>query len=675
MSTENILYLIIIAIAALGIAIYQYFNSAKTTFKLKVVLALLRFMSLFVLGVLLLNPKIEHTSIQHEKPKLVVALDNSSSILHLKQKSKVNAFLETFRQSNLSHKFSVEYLTFGNKVSVLDDSLSFKESHTNLSDVFSSLKEVYNNERAPTVIVTDGNQTLGRDYELKSLTYNQPIYPVVVGDTILKSDLKISDIQLNTYTFLNNEFPVETTLNYTGKNTVNQSLNIFNNSVKVYSKQVSFSKDQTSQVITFNLPAKHIGKQKYRAEISALSNEENTSNNQRHFSIEVVDERTNVLLISDITHPDIGALKNAIESHDQRKVTLKHPSNDITYSNYQLVILYQPTIKFKPVLNTITSSEMNHMIISGLHTDWTFLNKHKTNYKRFTNGETQEFTGETNTNFTAFLYDDIQINSLPPLNDLYGEFEQFDNTNTLLFQRIKGIQTNQPLLAFFEDTTKREALFLGEGIWKWRKHSYLNSQSFEKFDAFIGKIIQYLSSTTAKKRLTVDVVDEFTLGEAKIVAQYVDKNYVTDPNATLSCELINQTTKQQYTYNLTNIKQGYQLKLNHLPAGEYTFLVSVKGTSITTKGQFLIKNFDIEAQHINPDVTKLSQIATNKKQKLYTLENVNQLIADLMTDEQFKPIEKSVKRQSLLINWKYLLLVLLGLLTFEWLIRKYNGLL
>jgi hypothetical protein len=675
MSTNDILYLIVIAFFALGIAAYQYFYKAKTTLKKRVVFAFLRFLSLFLLGVLLLNPSFKQRTIIREKPHLVVAVDNSKSIDILGQATNTRGFLETLRSSKLSDKFTINYFSFDSEAHHLKDSLSFKGLQTNVSKVFPALKNIYENGQTPTILVSDGNQTFGQDYVLTSLTYKQPIYPVIIGDTILKEDLKISNIQLNKYTFLKNEFPVEITLDYVGQNTVNKDLDVYQGDTKVYSKQLVFSKDNTTNVIQFNLPALSNGKQNYNAKISVISGEENTLNNNRSFSIDVIDERTNVLLISDILHPDIGAYKKAIETHQQRKVTVVKPSKHIDFNNYELVILFQPTRQFTTVFKQLEALDKNHLIITGLHTDWAFLNNQKPIYKRTILNESQDFTGQLNPDFELFQQDDFQINTFPPLEDLYGTLEFRSNANVLLQQRINGVETEEPIFVFFENENRREALFLGEGIWRWRAQSYLNTQSFEVFDKFIGKTIQYLASNTKKERLTIDASDEFLLGEAKINAQYVDQNYVIDSNATLLCQLTHQETRTIYNYNFLFNNNSYKLELSNLSSGTYTYRVNVKDSKLTKSGQFIINNFDIEAQFINPDVTKLSQLATNNQNKLYTINQGEQLIMDLITDDQFKAVQKETINKLPLINWKYLLAVLLVLLTFEWLLRKYNGLL
>ena len=51
-----------------------------------------------------------------------------------------------------------------------------------------------------------------------------------------------------------------------------------------------------------------------------------------------------------------------------------------------------------------------------------------------------------------------------------------------------------------------------------------------------------------------------------------------------------------------------------------------------------------------------------------------QLIAQLLKDKRYTPVQKSVENIVPLIDWRWLLALLAGLLTTEWLMRKYNGL-
>lgn len=674
MTKNDIIYILLIAIFALGIAAFQYFYKAKRTDNKRFLFAFLRFLSLFLLGVLLLNPIFKQTVITNIKPNLVVAIDNSESISFLKQNTNVTEFLKELKKSDLPDKFQIDYYSFGNEVNQLSDSIHFTESQTNISTVFSSFKELYSDTNSPTLLLSDGNQTYGQDYVLSSLTYKQAIYPVVLGDSVVKSDIKIANIQHNKYTFLNNEFPVEITVSYVGNDTVSEELNIYSGNTKVYSKNIELSKGNTTEVLSFYLKARNIGRYKYRTVISEITNEENRTNNTRDFSVEVIDERTNVLLVSDIVHPDIGTIKKAIETNKQRKVTMLNTSDVIDYNNYQLIILYQPTVKFKNVFEQIDVFKKNHFTITGLQTDWNFLNSVSENYKNSVVNQSQDFSGNYNANFDLFQNEELNFTSFPPLVGFYGDITLNNAASILLHQQISSLLTDKPLFCFFENNNRREAVLFGEGIWKWRAQSFMNTQNFEKFDALIGKTIQYLASNNKRERLVLVIEDEFLLGEAKLKTQYFDKNYVIDANEIISCKLINQETKEGIELDFLYKSNGYELDLKHLKAGIYSYEITTKKNGLAKKGVFEILDFNIESQFINPDVTKLGQLATNSKTRLYYISKYNELFEELRKNEKYKTTQREVVTQLPLVNWKYLLGILILVLGVEWFLRKYNGL-
>src|SRR5690606_8097794 len=96
----------------------------------------------------------------------------------------------------------------------------------------------------------------------------------------------------------------------------------------LFSKRVRFSPEKKSEIIETYLDADSKGILTYKAGISPLENEKNTRNNTKEFGIEVIDEKTGVLIVSGISHPDLGALKRSIESNEEREVTLSGPDID-----------------------------------------------------------------------------------------------------------------------------------------------------------------------------------------------------------------------------------------------------------------------------------------------------------------------------------------------------------
>ena len=55
---------------------------------------------------------------------------------------------------------------------------------------------------APIVLISDGNQTIGNAYEFASKQFEQVVFPLILGDSIYHTDLKIQQINVNKYTYL-----------------------------------------------------------------------------------------------------------------------------------------------------------------------------------------------------------------------------------------------------------------------------------------------------------------------------------------------------------------------------------------------------------------------------------------------------------------------------------------
>ncbi|WP_341199441.1 vWA domain-containing protein [Croceibacter atlanticus] len=676
MESQTTLLIFLAAISALGIAVFQYLKSKKERTKRSFMLALLRFVSIFGILLLLINPKFTNTSYVLEKSNLVLAVDNSQSINYFKSTDEVTAFVASIRENkNIQKKYNISTFTFGNKLKA-QDTFSFSENQTNVTSAFKELQDIYKGKVAPTVIITDGNQTYGEAYQYAAKKYKQDVYPVIVGDTTSYQDLKISQLNANRYAFLNNKFPVEIIANYNGNSAVSTKLNVFQNGRVIYSKPLSFSKEKTSEIVQVTLPVTSIGVKTYTVSLQALDAEKNTVNNKKSFGIEVIDERTNVLILTSIIHPDLGTLKKAIESNEQRNVTIKKSDEpDINLKDYQAVLLYQPNVSFKSYYETIKTLGINTFTITGTRTDYRFLNDNGELFTRELSAQVEDYQAEFNSNFSTFQVDDIGFSNFSPLVDEFGEVSIKKAHTPLLMQTISGLPTGSSLLTTIKDGAQRHAVLFGEGIWRWRAQSYLDNQSFEPFDEFVGKLIQYLASKERRNRLNINYNSFYNGGDNIVIAaQYFDKNYEFDARAKLSMVVIGErnNTRQEIPMVLKNNR--YEVDLSSLTPDSYKFSVSVAGESISRSGNFEIIEFNVEQQFLSANVTPLQQIATNTNKELYSMGNSAQLITNLLENETYNPIQKQQKQIKPLIDWYYLLGIIILTLSLEWFIRKYNGL-
>jgi uncharacterized membrane protein len=675
MDTATLLYIALAGIAALLLALFQYLYKDNRSLRNKV-FAVLRFITLFAVLLLLINPKFEQTRLYNERPNLAVVVDNSQSVAHLEQDENVLGLINTLRQNpTLNNNFKVDYYAFGKDINVLD-TLGFNEKQTNITSVFNGLSQISSTKVTPAILITDGNQTYGSDYEFVSKQYDHPIFPIILGDTTTYSDLRIQQLNVNKYAYLKNRFPVEIIVVYNGSEAVRSQLVVRKGNSVVHTQNLNFSDSQNSQMINITLAANTVGVNSYVATIVPLEDERNIINNSKPFAVEVIDQKTSVAIVTDMIHPDLGALKKSIESNEQRSVSILSPNDYLENQDaYQLAILYQPNNSFRTVFEALEATGGNKFIVTGTETQWTFLNSIQDHYSQDITSQVENFQAGINTNYTTFILDDLDFDSFPPLENEFGSIAFKTNVEPILYKRTRNTLLEDPLLVTFEDSGRREAALFGEHIWKWRAQSYLNTQSFELFDNFIGKLIQYLASNKIRSRLSLNYESFYSgISDVRMRAQYFNRNYEFDDKASLEIDLkdVDNGEITQLPFILKN--NSYEVDLGGLMPGEYDFTVRANNREVVQSGRFKILDYNVEQQFLNANVTKLQQVAKHSGGSDYFIENTTSLIDDLISDSRFAIIQKSSKNVVPLIDFKYLLALIVLSLAMEWFLRKYNGL-
>ena len=677
--TFNTIILLLLAIAfAGGLSFFQYFYKSKVRSKTYFGLAFLRFLSIFGILLLLINPIISRKTFEILKTPLPIVFDNSSSIRDLKATYVSNQLFEKLNDnSDLKNKFEIQNYAVDSEFKNVEsqDSITYNGKQSQFDLISKNLKSNYKNQSYPTIFISDGNQTKGADFVF-SFDIDNKIFPIIVGDTTKYLDLRIGQINANQYAFHKNKFPVEVFLNYSGSQTISANFEISQGTTILNKQSISFSKSKKSEIVNLLLPANKIGIQQFTVKITSNQVEKNTYNNYKKFVVEVLELKSEIAMISSINHPDLGALKRSIETNAQRKVTIFKPNEIKEISKYSTLILYQPNTDFKAIFETIKNSKVGALIITGTSTDYNFLNQQQEQVNFKMSSQKEDFLCRFEPNFNLYAQENIGFEKFPPLENLYGTITLTQNATVLLSSQIRNVSTNQPLLAFSENQGARTAYLFGENSWKWRSQSFMDAKSFDKFDIFIDKIIQFLSTNNSKKSLVVKHQRFYNSGDAiEIEAEYFNKNYELDQNARLTISVTNTKNKQTKKYDFLKSNTSFKVNLDGLDAGTYNFSVKELNSNSTYSSNFEILDFEIEKQFVHADVEKMNQLAQQTNGAAFVPNQIEKLIEILSNDENYKPIQKEVIKKTPLIDWVWLLVLISICLALEWFIRKYNGML
>ncbi|MCA0959639.1 VWA domain-containing protein [Muricauda ruestringensis] len=676
MELSTVLLIVLAVAAALALVYFQYYHKDPRKGSLKFILAALRFVTLFCGLLLLVNPKFVNRDYFIEKANLILLVDHSESMQGASSEGEIYQAIQQIKQGEaINERFAVHQYGFGDIVSVTD-SIRFDQGNTDLSKALTTVNDVFVNGNNVIALFSDGNQTLGKDFEYINLKNNLTVNPVVVGDTTQYEDMAVGFINVNKYAFLRNTFPIETSVRYQGNSSASSTISIYLDGSRVHQERIELSAQNNSRTIKTLVEAKSVGVKTIKIEIRPLDSERNVTNNSKETAIEVIDEKTNIAIVSDILHPDIGALKKSIESNEQRSVILLKP--DATPSELEeigLFILYQPNRNFKTIYDYLEKYGGNYLTIVGTKTDWNFVNASQNSFTVSGSRQQEDVLPVLNNAFGMFGLGEFSVDDFPPLQGTLGEIELNKESETLMYQQLQGVNLDKPLFTILTERNKKEAILFGEDIWRWRAQTYRNEQNFKKFDDFIGNLMIYLVSNKQRNRLELDyelVFDNANM--AKIRASYFDESYQFNANASISIKIEGEDNDFTRVSPLL-LKGGfYEIDLSNLEAGSYKFTVKVEDENLNRSGTFRILDFNPEKQLISANYKKMGRLASKSNGHLYFLNNLDDLQSELTTSGKFLPVQKTKENVVSLIDFRILLGLIALSLTSEWFIRKYNGL-
>lgn len=663
-------------------------DDVKKRSLLYITLMVLRFATVFVLAFLLLAPFVKSNTKKVQKPIIVVALDNSESV----KANKDSTFYKTeypkkikALTNNLSKDYEVKVYNLADRVSE-DATVDFTGKQTNLSNLFTEVAGQYENQNLGAIIIaSDGIYNAGTNPVYAAENIKAPIYTIALGDTTIPQDLLVKNIRQNKIAYLGNEFPAEITVNagkLKGKKT---TLSVGKGGKILFSKELDITEDNYQITEKFILQADEVGTQHYVVRLSTINGEISYINNRKDFFIEVLDGRNKVLLLGASPHPDMTAIKQAVESNQNYEVKIEYAKDfkAETLKNYNLVILHQiPSFEMPAnyIIDKINEAKLPFLSIVGTQTSIPTFNALATgiiisNYRYNVN----DVLPQRNDDFALFTLSDetkAVLNYLPPVKAPFGTYNSVATANTLLFQQIGAVKTQQPLIYFSPNTTRRIGVIMGDGIWRWRLHDFERNKNHNAVDELLVKTVQYLSAKNDTRKFRVNAPKNIFNENERVVfdAQVYNESYeaITEPDVKME---VKNSAGEVFNYTFSKNKNAYSLNAGFFAAGDYTYLASVTVGNRIEKinGRFTIVPLQVELLNTVANHQMMQNLATkNGGEMVYpsTIEKLNDLVKKR---EDIKPVSYMQTAFKDIIHFKWLFFILLVLLTAEWFLRRRNG--
>lgn len=673
-------YYSLLCLAAGSVYAYLLYNRERKrdTFSKLILYSLftLRFFSVLMMSLLLMSFLLKRNLNQTEKPLILLTLDNSASIVSGKDSTELKTeFVKKINQlnSSLSEKYNVQSLIFGNKVSQ-SNTPDFSDKETDISQLLNEIDNNYANQNiGALVICSDGIINKGQNPVALTEKFKFPIYTVALGDTTLKKDLILQKINHNQVVYLGNKFPVEVviqSLKFNGKEAI---VSISKDGVKKVSQTIKISNDNFIQTLNFVLEAEKPGVQKYSVSVSPLDEESNTENNSQNFIVDVIDTREKILILAAAPHPDVAAIKESIESGQSYEVETAYSDFTKPLKPYSLVILHNIALSNSRIAIELANNKQPFLVVVPKQND------NLPGLKiSIANSKLNETEAVLNKNFSLFnLSDELKkfIKDLPAVNCYFGNYSTSASANSLLYQKIGFVETENPLILFNENSGLKSGVVVGDGIWRWRLRDYADHNNHNLFNELILKTVQYLSVKADKSFFRLITKKIITENEPiEFNAEVYNQSYqlINEPDVTI---VLTDENEKQYNYTMSKTTNSYFVEAGLFPPGEYKYKSTIKVNSqiFSQSGSITVKAIVAEKINTVANHTLLFQLSQNTGGKLFMKNELDKLEKELMDNELIKPVTYSQKQLNDLIDLKWIFFLILGLLSLEWFLRKRSG--
>lgn len=283
--------------------------------------------SLFIILLFgLLQPQITRRFVEKKPLKWNVYIDNSTSIGYhqIHSLAALNAGIKETLEDLEDRGVQLDWYHFGGVVTPIKrgEVITATDASTDLGNVLAHARQDQQNDLAGIIMFTDGQPTQGLDPLQVAENLRIPVYIVGIGDTIPLVDVAIQSIDVPTVAIKGEV--VDATVTITASGTLQERLNVtlFQKKKILGSRFVQVSGDGALTSARFRFKPDALGKTTYRVQVSSVEDEINILNNRQAFTLMVLKDRYRIALLTGAPNFNTPVIKRILIA--QPRVQLDH---------------------------------------------------------------------------------------------------------------------------------------------------------------------------------------------------------------------------------------------------------------------------------------------------------------------------------------------------------------
>lgn len=710
--SDQLLWVVLFFVILLGLSVYLYRRTNPPVSKsLKILLIFLRIVAVTAIFLALSEPVITVFK-NYERPRKIALLKDVSLSMNEVEKDKSrSARLDSLLSNSAFERFAdlTEVTTYyvGDKISA--DRQKIGEDATALGTALKDLNELEIGGRSDYwLLLSDGNSNAGLDPRLAARQLNRPVVTVDLSSGSEKFDLAVENVDYNPVVFAGQ--PSEIKLNFSWNNSPDQPVKIelVDSNRVVDQKRFSISQSVGQAEITLSYTPESPGQKFLTVAVGELEGEENSDNNRQTFAVKVLKSRLKVLLACEAPDYEVSFLKrffDRIEKYDLDLVVTGNnagnlsgsiPNRQTEMNRYDLIILYDlPASRINNRVDLFDSYLKEKggsiWVITGERASRSVYNNKFSALLPFYSDKTGNLV---HGNFIAVPIEgqlfhpalrlgenQAEIRKIwseqPPFSSLYINDQINPNAVVLAQVTDNRMKTNYPVIGYLRNGPGKVLSSSVQPFWDWGFVQIGLDGDNTYYNRFIEGVASWLTVSDDLEPIRIaSQKDIYHRGEAVRFDGFAyDLGFRPLEGVTGQVTVTNESDQSVNETDLLPQTEGaYRAEFYNLGSGNYRYQANFEKDGRLLKdinGRFKIESFSLEQFNTSGKPEILMAIAQATGGNYYSYEQFDEALNNINIDKL--TIEETSEFS--LWNKFWLLMVFIGAISLEWLLRKMNQLL
>lgn len=693
-------WIVLIALAAVAGATWSYARTRPALPpKWQWGLGTLRAASLFLIGLLLLQPFWTREQTTTHPPKLAVALDNSASMMHTgidttdaSLPQQLETLLDTWDNA-LDAPASV--YPFDAELDA-ETAPTYDGARTNITAALQGVPRHHtpytDTPLEAIALVSDGRHNAGPSPLQAAERSPVPIYPVVVGDTLPQRDVQVRRIRTNDIGYTDTPHPIEARIRSVEGAGETLSVTLREGDTVLDETDITLPEGTADQPVDFSFTPEEPGTRTLTVAVDDLPDQATDANNEQSVTVRIEDRDRTAWILAGSSFPDVGALRRAISANPEWsvQVTVLPPDGPLldplpTDEDAPNVVILaglptpdtpesvrndlQTWIDTKPLLffwgPNMDASRLSEWASNRLPAT-------VNNERVYESGPTPTTEAPSHPAWTN-LDNEALWSQLPPVLTIDGSWQPRPDARVLA-----RTDTDAPLITTLQRNRQRSALVSAHRTWRWTTLPASRADAAELWPTLVTNLVRWADTDLDDPvRVQPDAPVFAGTEEVTFSGRVLDGRGEPADDARVDLTITDEAD-DDFPFTMTHAGGGqYQLDAGALPEGTYTYTATAtrNGTELgTDAGDFSVDTPNVEQQETHADVSLMRQIAARSGGEVLFLEEFEALPDRVQTHPEFTS-STTTERSDWALNHAWpLLLVIISLLSAEWYGRTRQGL-